>query len=320
MKKYLLAITVMSFNLAIASTAPALPPVPMPGIPAQAQTPPALSSSSASMSSSVGECKNIPAKQLSADSLFALGKWIEARTAYESICPCLPRKSRTQCLLQAIRALSQEGTGLEEALSRINSLTLTTEPEDEGFGELMLTQSTLYVQAGNAELALKSWKLARQVVLPGKDVQLKALCTQIRQLWKDTTLSTDCSKIPSLSKHLASALSTPSPKGSSSSQTLSSSPATTGAQPIKQTVGTNGTAEGSWVLQFGAFSSKENAQLLLKNLKSRKIPSRLVTKNTSTKVLWLVQTEPFQDKETASAYGKSTLEPLGLEYQALPNP
>lgn len=314
MRNTAFVLTILSLSIAFASTAPALPPIPMPGTPSQAEAPVAPVPSSSSVTPVVQECKNIQGLQKSADSLFALGKWAEARTTYESLCPCVPRKSRTKCLLQAIRALAQDSARLTEALSRIDSLSLSTEPEDEGFGELMLTQSTLYTYAGNPELALKSWKLARQVVLPGQDVNLKALCTQIRQLFKDTTLSTDCNKIPVLSKHLAAALNSPTPKGSSSSQASTTEP------PMKQVVSPNPASEGFWVLQFGAFSSKENAELLLKNLKNRKIPSRLVTKNTSTKVLWLVQTEPFQDKDSALQFGKATLEPLGLEFQALPNP
>lgn len=299
-------------SLANAATTPPLPPVPMPGATPQSLNTP-MSSSSASL-----DCKNSEAQKAKADSLFARGIWKEATLAYEALCPCVPRTTRTTCLLQAIRALAQDSSQITTALSRLDSLTLSTEPEDAGFGELMLTQAMLYVQVGEPARALKSWKLARQVVLPGQDANLKALCVQIRQLWKDTTISTDCNKIPVLAKHLAAAL--PSPALKSSSALLGSSQSSASAESMQPTIAPSPIPEGNWTLQFGAFSTKENAELLLQNLKNRKIPARLVTKNTSTKVLWLVQTEPFRDKPTAELYGKATLDPLGLDYQALPVP
>lgn len=305
---YFLAITLIS--LTYAATTPPLPPVPMPGT-----TPISLSTSS---SSAAIECKNTDAQKAKADSLYARGMWKDATIAYEALCPCVARKTRTLCLLQAIRSLAQDSSQITNAVSRLDSLTLTTEPEDSGFGELMLTQAMLYVQVGEPARALKSWKLARQVVLPGQDANLKALCVQIRQLWKDTTISTDCNKIPVLAKHLAAALPTPVLK--SSSAILSSSSSSVSTEPLQPAIIPSPTPEGNWTLQFGAFSTKENAELLLQNLKSRKIPSRLVTKNTSTKVLWLVQTEPFRDKAAAELYGKTTLTPLGLDYQPLPVP
>lgn len=307
MKKALILISFL--GSAFASTTPLLPAVPMPG------TSSALPSSSSSQASAPA-CKNTIEQQALADSLFAMGRWEEAAVAYESLCPCVSRKARTTCLLQAIRAIAQDSTRIAEAVKSIDNLSLTTEPEDSGFGELMMTQAMLYVQTGEPARALKSWKLARQVVMPGQDVNLKALCTQIRQQLKDSTLATDCNKIPVLAKQLAQAIPSTAPAKLSSgvSTTQSSSAAT---QPA---LATNPAATGTWILQFGAFSSKENAELLLQNLKSRKIPSRLVTKNTSTKTLWLVQTDPFRDKESALQYGNSTLEPLGLDYQALPNP
>lgn len=307
---YLLSFTLLS--LTYAATTPPLPPVPMPG------TTPLSVSTPVSSSSAILECKNIDAHKTKADSLFARGMWKEATLAYEALCPCVPRTTRTTCLLQAIRALAQDSSQITNAVSRLDSLTLSTEPEDAGFGELMLTQAMLYVQVGEPARALKSWKLARQVVLPGQDANLKALCVQIRQLWKDTTISTDCNKIPVLAKHLAAALPTPALR--SSSAVLGSSPSSASAESLQPALAPIPTPEGSWTLQFGAFSTKENAELLLQNLKSRKIPSRLVTKNTSSKVLWLVQTEPFRDKPTAELYGKATLDPLGLDYQALPVP
>jgi cell division septation protein DedD len=199
---------------------------------------------------------------------------------------------------------AQDTAQLQVALLKLDTLSFATEPEDAGFGELMLTQSTLYLQANEPVRALKSWKLARQVVLPGQDENLKALCTQIRLQLKDSTLASDCNKIPVLAKQLVAAL-PPAPRSSSSTSAIA---------PVATS------PDGAWVLQFGAFSSKENAELLLKNLKGRKVPSRLLTKNSADRVLYLVQTEPFLSKEAALQYGNSTLVPLGLDFQAVPNP
>jgi hypothetical protein len=209
------------------------------------------------------------------------------------------------CRLQAIRALGESATTAPEALRRLDRITISAEPENPGFGELMLTQTALYLRLKQPESALKSWKLAKQSALTGQNENLKALCTQIRGMWKDSSLSSDCGKMAPLAKPLAQTLLVP----------LTSSMAIQSSSSAVQTLA----GETSWTLQFGAFSNKDNANLLLQNLKSRKIPSRIVTRNTADKVLWLIQTEPFPSKTSALEYGQKILVPLGLEYQALPS-
>ena len=322
--------------LAVASAtalAPSLPSVPTPGAKA-----PVATSSSAILASSVSSssaiapkaplpppkplhCTEASVNKALGDSLLALGHWPQAVAAYDDVCPCLKSAERVSCKLLAVRALSQDTSTIQEAILRLDTMAIAAEPEDPGFGELMLTQTALLLKVGNPERALKSWRLAKQVVIPGRDANLKALCTQIRAQWKDTNLVSDCSKIPPLSKPLAATISSSSLRiASSSSETKASATSNSDSSKDQAAVKVNPAPQGSWLLQFGAFSSRDNAELLLKNLKSRKIPSRIVTKNSADKVLWLVQTEPFPSKDAATAYGQSTLNPLGLDFRAIPAP
>jgi len=269
-------------------------------------------------------CNESSANKSTGDSLLALGHWSQAASTYDQVCPCLKAAERIACKLLTIRALSQDTATIQEAVHRLDTMAIAAEPEDAGFGELMLTQTALLLKVGNPERALKSWRLAKQVAIPGQEANLKALCTQIRAQWKDSSLVADCSKIPALAKPLATAISSSAIHASSTSTKIT---ATTSSSAAEQSLTTSSSAavakpapQGSWLLQFGAFSNRENAELLLKNLKSRKIPSRIVTKNTAEKVLWLVQTEPFPSKEAATTYGQNSLNPLGLDYQAIPAP
>jgi|GEM_PF-7123167 len=303
---------------------PALPPVPTPSTESTAIQPTAMMQSSASVatfattgsslatasSSSIApvrNCTNITKRRAEVDSLFALGSWKELIPLADGLCPCAPVRARITCRIQAIRALAQKDSTLPDAIQRLDELAISAEPEDAGYSEMMLLQTSLMIQMQQPARALKSWKLAKQTSTVAQEVELKALCTQLRTQFKDTTLSRDCNKIPALTKILVSLI--PSQSSSSATPSSSSTPSQLSTPPSA--------AEGSWVLQFGAFSNRDNADLLIKNLKSRKVSSRMITKNTASRVLWLVQTEPFETKEAAQDYERNTLDPLGLDPQLL---
>lgn len=300
----LLAFSLNTFS-ALTGPAPLLPPVPAPGAPAPVPNSSISSSFEPSSSSASAQSEFTSLRQ--ADSLFALGKWNNAQIAYEAQCPQVPVAKRLYCNLQAIRALGESPSGIDGALARLDSLLIRMEPEDRGYGDYLQVQTLLHIRKRDGEKAYKSWKLAKDASLPGQDESLKALCIQIRSLWKDSTLSADCNRLKPLSKQLTQALSPTSTASGSSAKNTSSS-------AFQSTIG-----ESSWVLQFGAFSNKDNAELLLQNLKSRKVPSRIVTRNSADRVLYLVQTEPFASKTLALEYGQKNLTPLGLDYQSLPS-
>ncbi|HSQ42857.1 MAG TPA: SPOR domain-containing protein [Fibrobacteraceae bacterium] len=298
MKIHFLPLLFLGVSALFAENLPPLPPVPAPESAFSADTP-SSASGQIQHPRAPSNCAAAKTLRTKADSLFALGDWARAAVFYEQICDCGGNAARRSCLLQWARSIAQDSTRITEALQTLDSLSILVEPEDPEFGELMLAQIPLYLGQHEPERALKAWHMARQVAMEGQEENLKALCTQIISQQKDPSLTNDCSRLPALAKPLAQAL-TSSTIGPSSSATTSA--------PLS----------GGWVLQFGAFSNKDNAELLSKNLLSRKVPTRMVTRNTSEKVLWLVQTEPFADKKSALDYGARTIQPLGLEFQALP--
>lgn len=72
-----------------------------------------------------------------------------------------------------------------------------------------------------------------------------------------------------------------------------------------------------WVLQLGAFSVKDNANLLATTLKKRKIQATIVEQPRGEKVLYLVQTGNFPSREAAVDFGAKQLAPLKVEFQPL---
>jgi len=76
-------------------------------------------------------------------------------------------------------------------------------------------------------------------------------------------------------------------------------------------------SEPYWVLQLGAFGVKNNADLLVSNLKKRKIQANIVEQPRGEKVLYLVQTGHFATKDAAVDYGAKQLAPLKVEFQPL---
>ena len=218
-----------------------------------------------------------------------------------------------------------DSTTLQDAVRKLDSLTIASEPEDPNFGDLMITQTSLYLKLNQLPAALKSWRLAKQVASASQDVALKALCLQIRTAWKDTSLSADCAKIPPLAKPVAASLSVTVARSSSSTlRPVNSAPAQASSSSAaavatkSSAVVSDPSAQGQWVLQFGAFGNKDNADIQLQTLKSRKVSVRLVTKNGASRTLYLVQTEPFPSKDAAIEYGQKSLAPMGLDFQALP--
>lgn len=113
-------------------------------------------------------------------------------------------------------------------------------------------------------------------------------------------------------------------------QTATVQPATPAAQPAAKAEEKTAAApapavkaepaavsEPYWVLQLGAFGVKNNADLLVSNLKKRKIQANIVEQPRGEKVLYLVQTGHFATKDAAVDYGAKQLAPLKVEFQPL---
>lgn len=235
-----------------------------------------------------------------AQKIYAAQQWSQAVAQLDSICPCLPVQTQIPCQTWSIRALAELGTtdsmSLQTTLMRLDTLMLRIEPEHPWFADIMLLQSAVYLQNHEPLKAWKTWRLAKQVALTSGQISLlKSLCLEVENQIQDSSLTGhDCEKLPPLRKQLT--------------------------QASVAANDTSASSQGTWILQFGAFGNRNNAQLMLQNLTRRKIPSRIVQKMTAERTLYLVQTEPFKDRQSAEDYGRQKLAPLKLEYQPLPAP
>lgn len=75
--------------------------------------------------------------------------------------------------------------------------------------------------------------------------------------------------------------------------------------------------EEYWVLQLGAFSVKGNAEILVNNLKKRKIKSNIVEEPRGDRTLYLVQSGHFATRDAAVDFGATTFAPIKVEFQPL---
>lgn len=76
----------------------------------------------------------------------------------------------------------------------------------------------------------------------------------------------------------------------------------------------------TYSLQVGAFSKKENADMLVAALKSRNIEVHIVERISTDRVLYLVHTVPFPTRKEAMEYGENVLTPLKMEFSPVKNP
>ncbi|NLB64749.1 MAG: SPOR domain-containing protein [Fibrobacter sp.] len=246
--------------------------------------------------------KTTQATLLEAQKLYISQQWAEATEKFVEAIPCLPGMQKLEPKLWSIRSLAQDSATIEEALSQLDTLIVSIEPEQKEYLNVMLTSVGALLQADKNMEAWKSWRQAKQVSLGRDHTQLHALCLQLAERIDDPKIKKECKSLKSLKLQTQIAKST------------ITSPLT---PPIIKTA-KNQNGEGNWVLQFGAFGVKNNAELLMENLKQQNIPCRIVTKNAANRVLWLVQTQAFANKEDALQYGTTTLLPLQLDFQAIP--
>lgn len=76
----------------------------------------------------------------------------------------------------------------------------------------------------------------------------------------------------------------------------------------------------TYALQVGAFSKKENAEMLVAALKSRDIEVRIVERTSVDRVLYLVRTKDFGTRQEAMKFGNDVLLPLKMEFSPVKNP
>ncbi|MCF0216193.1 MAG: SPOR domain-containing protein [Fibrobacteraceae bacterium] len=275
---------------------------------------------------------------------YVTGNWVEAAKAYETVCPTLEKEAQPECLLWNILALSQIGKADEftKAAKRLDSLILQTSPQKNIYADLLITRAQFELYLGKYDRAAASLEHAIETSQSHHALVLQKVCKAILAKNKSESLASRCANIsatqalaqPSSSSQAAALASSSSVSSSSSEFKPAPSvpevpkvvPAETPKEKPTDLAKTASAADSvkkpttseKWVLQLGAFSVKDNATLLIQNLKKRKINCNMVEHlQDSGKILYLVQTEFFDSKEKAVDFGAKNLSPLNVEYRAI---
>lgn len=265
-----------------------------------------------------------------AQKAYVSGKWKEAATAYEQVCPVQPDSTRTECYLWNILALSQTGVAADfsKAGKRLDSLIDKTNTQKPIYADLMMTKAQFQMYLGRYNKAAESLIHAIETSQPHQATVLQKVCSAVRERTRNEELNEACKNLGK--PHTPKTVQAKAPE---QTQAVNAGPKTAEAKaPTAETSATVSNsaqtkvpsttptdATSAWQLQLGAFGVKSNADLLVDNLKKRNITCT-ITENTleSGKILYIVRTGPFDTKESAVDYGAKKLAPLNIEFRPMP--
>lgn len=289
-----------------------------------------------------------------AQKAYVSGNWKEAAAAYEKVCPSQPKETQVSCNLWGVLALSQVGDAksFKKAGTRLDSLINVTNPQHENYADLVMTRAQFMLYLGKYDRAAEELIHAIETSRPNQNLVLQKVCTAVLSRTKSEDLSERCENL----KHpdtVAAPKPTPQPEQpvaeapkpapaevkteevkpveaksvetkpaesavAKPAEPVAAKPAEPVAAPAQvpaQAVAKP--AEEYWILQLGAFGVRDNANLLVTNLKKQKISSTIVEMPRGDRTLYLVQTGHFSTREEANAYGEKALLPLNVEFQPL---
>ena len=243
----------------------------------------------------------------SAQKAYVAGDWKLATSSFNAVCPTLPENERAECALWGILALSQTGNSADftHAALRLDSLIQASSPKTRVYSDLYMTKAQFELYLGKNDKAFASWKQAYEAAEPHQYAVLSQVCESIQKNYTNEEVSEYCGKVKK-----AQTTSTASASSSSASviaitkEASSSSVSSESLEPTKS----------GWVIQLGAFSLHESAQIMVDNFKKRNISVRIAEKIASGKTLYLVQTPLFPTREAAVDYGARTFAPLNLDF------
>lgn len=267
-----------------------------------------------------------------AEKAYVAGDWKTAAAGFDASCPTLEGIKRNECALWGILALSQTGNTADfaRAGSRLDSLIAVTPTSESLYSDLYMTKAQFELYLKKNSNAFASWKRAYEAATPKQYAVLSQVCESIREVYKVDSVATACENVKRAKDSAAvtlvtqsssaavssSSQATSSAEMSSSSVTISSSSsAGIKAQPVPQAKAVE-TAEPAWILQLGAFSLEENAQMLVNKLKKEHIDAQIsVRVNSNGKSLYLVRTGAFDTREAAMDFGGKRLSPVKQTFQ-----
>ena len=313
-----------------------------------------------------------------AQKAYVAGKWKEAATAFESVCPGQPKDEQVSCNLWEILALSQIGDGksFKTAGTKLDSLIGSTSPMHANYADLVMTRAQFLLYLGKYDKAAEelihaietsqsAHKLGVQkvwaaVLSRAKNPELSERCEELKHTDSaavaspnprdkspqptQQTATPPAKEAPSAEKPLAQPAEKPQapsgegtepPKAKEQPTAIAAEPAVkpeglsqpsaprqsaVPAPAAKQEPAAETKAKSTeeyWTLQLGAFGMKNNATLLVSNLKKQKIQSTIEESPREERTLYIVQTGRFNTKEEALDYGEKALTPLKVEFQPL---
>lgn len=288
-----------------------------------------------------------PVTMADAQKAYVSGNWKEAATAYEKVCPSQPKEAQVSCNLWGVLALSQIGDAksFKKAGTRLDSLINTTNPQHDNYADLVMTRAQFMLYLGKYEKAAEELIHAIETSRPSQSLVLQKVCSAVLSRTKSEELSERCEglKHPEViapakpateaakpaevktaevkpavaeNKPVEAKPTEPVAAPQAPAAPVAAAPAPTQAAPAPATE-TAKPAEEYWILQLGAFGVRENANLLVTNLKKQKISSTVVEMPRGDRTLYLVQTGHFSTREEANSYGEKALLPLNVEFQPL---
>lgn len=276
------------------------------------------------------------------------GNWKEAAAAYEKVCPTQPADTQVSCNLWEILALSQMGDAksFKKAGTKLDSLINVTNPQHENYADLVMTRAQFMLYLGKYEKSAEDLIHAIETSRPNQSLVLQKVCTAVLSRTKSEDLSQRCESLKhpvtvetaqakaeevksvetkaEEAKTVAPAAAPAAPAETKPAEPVAApapapvvAPQAAAPAPVPAAPVADKPAEEYWILQLGAFGLKNNANLLVSNLKKQKIQSTIVEMPRGERILYLVQTGHFSTKEEANSYGEKALAPLNVEFQPL---
>jgi len=245
-----------------------------------------------------------------AQKLYSQGNFEAAAKTYAGICATLEAKEKKTCQLNEARSLieSNKINLAREAEPKLLWLISETEPNDSLFAELSALDAKLQIMLDQPVRAVRSWKAAQASASVDYFAQIYVLCQDIVSAYPTSGLTTDnCNKTKPADTTL---LALPRKKITPLVSAPTSAPTTISAPPPITHYGSK-----KWYVQLGAFSSKENAEKLVADFKTKGV--QLYMMELTERKLFTVRTGDFSSKDDAENYATQKIAPTHKDYKVL---
>lgn len=270
---------------------------------------------------------SLAATMAEAQKAYVSGKWKEAATAYEQVCPTQTEDARTECYLWNVLALSQTGNAndFSKAGKRLDTLIQKTNPQKKVYADLVMTRAQFQLYLGKYDKAADDLVHAIETSKPEHAAVLKKVCIAVQSKSSKENLKDACTNLANGNNNIQTNISsTPEPAVATTAPSsegfdlpdFDSEEKTDEKKSVPATAVQSPSNE-IWVLQLGAFSMKPNAETLASNLKKRKIPSNIIEIPQESRTLFVVQTGEFETKEKAIDYGAKVLSPINIDFRPI---